>query len=77
MAESSQTPQQRIAAAARPTRLDTLIGRVAPGIASNRIKSRVDHELRMMLVDRTASYLRQVERKGGPRVLSAVGFSLT
>ena len=55
MAESSPTPQERIAAAARPTRLDTLIGRVAPGIASNRIKSRVDHELRMMLVDRTAA----------------------
>ena len=47
--------QQRIRAAARPTRLDTIIARVAPAFAAGRIRARVDHELRMMMSDRAAA----------------------
>lgn len=64
MAERSHSRQanytQRLTAAKTPNAIDRVLFAVAPAVASRRIKSRVDHEIRMMMsdraVDRFAAY---------------------
>jgi lambda family phage portal protein len=58
----------RIAAAGQPTRLDRVVMAVAPGLAAKRIRSRVDHELRMAMSARAAENLSTWEAAGHDRL---------
>jgi lambda family phage portal protein len=58
----------RIAAAGQPTRLDRVVMAVAPGYAAKRIRSRVDHELRMAMSERAAENLSVWEAAGNDRL---------
>ena len=51
---SQPDASERVRQAAQPTRLDVAIQRLSPRWAASRIKSRVDHELRMMMATRAA-----------------------
>jgi len=56
MRTETETPiASRIRAAAKPTRFDAILARISPRLSSSRIRSRVDHELRMALAERAAA----------------------
>lgn len=46
--------RRRVDAAAKPTRLDRIVGAVSPALASRRVKARVDHEIRLAISQRAA-----------------------
>lgn len=46
--------RERVDAAARPTRLDRIVGAVSPALASKRVKARIDHEIRLAMSQRAA-----------------------
>jgi lambda family phage portal protein len=59
---------KRIEAAGVPTRLDRVMMALAPSVASARIRSRVDHELRMAMSERAAANLQTWEAAGNDRL---------
>jgi len=65
---SHQDASDRVKRAAQPTRLDIAIQRLSPRWAASRIKSRVDHELRMMMATRAAENFAAYEAAANDRL---------
>lgn len=65
---SQPDASDRVKQAAQPTRLDIAIQRLSPRWAASRIKSRVDHELRMMMATRAAENFAAYEAAANDRL---------
>ena len=65
---SQPVASERVRQAAQPTRLDIAIQRLSPRWAASRIKSRVDHELRMMMAAKAAENFAAYEAAGNDRL---------